>query len=301
MAIVSLLAAGIVHLLIAPDHMDHAPAHGLFFGFAGLMQIGWAFEFRRAPTRRIVQAGMALSGGMILLWALTQVAGAPFSPAPEPIDWSAVVSKLAEGFGMAALAVMAWRGQYAGGSSGGSSRRALAEGVGLALAACLVSYGGARATEPLLPQLAGPGHSHASHDGPDNAVLSNSMLITSAWVRPPALIGGNGAAYLSITNFTGKDDTLLSVTTSVAARTQLDRSTAAARDVSQTALIDSLPVPQGGPLILEPGGAEILLIGVTQDLADGQIVPISLHFKGAGQVDVRAEVVANFLPLTATP
>jgi hypothetical protein len=302
-----LLAAGIVHLLIAPQHMAHAPAHGLFLGFAGLMQIGWAFEFRSSPTRAMFRAGMALSGGMILLWCLTLAAGAPFVRTPDPLDWSAVSSKLAEAVGMAALAGMAWRGDFGGDGPPESRRRTLAGGLAAALIACLIAYGLGRAAEPLLPGLAeapgwGPGHVHASPGGPVNAVLKNGMLISGAWVRPPGAPGGSGAAYFSITNFTGQDDTLLEVTADIAERAQLIQTASAAGPVSQITLIDSLPVPTGGPLTLAPGGVEALLVGVNVDLAPGQRVALRLRFERAGVVEAQAEVVANPTPdLTPGP
>ena len=289
----ALLVAGIVHLLIAPVHMDHSPAHGIFFGFAGLMQLGWAVEFRASPTRRMLQVGIALSAGMVALWALTLVLGAPFAPAPEPIDWSVYASKIAEGIGAGALAVMGWRGEFAEGADGATARRTVTEGFGMALAVCIGSYGGAWLVEPFLPGLAeGPGHTHTSTAAPLNAVFSNGMLITGAWVRPPQSPGGNAALFFSITNLSGRDDTLVSVETTSASRAQIAQSIPLAGDLAQTALVASLPVGQSGPLIFGPGGDSVLLVGLNGTLRPGQIVAVRLTFQRAGPVEVKAEVVA---------
>ena len=37
-AAVSMVAAGLIHLAIAPLHWGHAPAHGLFFAVSGLAE-----------------------------------------------------------------------------------------------------------------------------------------------------------------------------------------------------------------------------------------------------------------------
>lgn len=142
-----------MHLLIAPTHAGHALAHSIYFGFAGMMEFGWAVEFWRDRSRRMYLAGMALAVGLVLLWALTRIAGAPFATEPEPIDASAIMCKASEIVGAAALAILAWQGRLFANKPGRSRTRTLAEALGLALAVCLLSYGLGRVAEPLLPGL----------------------------------------------------------------------------------------------------------------------------------------------------
>jgi hypothetical protein len=47
---VTIALAGLVHLLIVPAHYAHAPAHGIFFALAGIVQITWAVAFWRRPS-----------------------------------------------------------------------------------------------------------------------------------------------------------------------------------------------------------------------------------------------------------
>lgn len=66
-AIIAVAIAGMIHLLISPSHLAHAPAHGIFFGLSGLAQVVWAMVYWRYPSKIAFYAGFALTGGMIVL------------------------------------------------------------------------------------------------------------------------------------------------------------------------------------------------------------------------------------------
>jgi hypothetical protein len=160
-AIIAVAIAGMIHLLISPSHLAHAPAHGIFFALSGLAQVVWAMVYWRYPSKMTFYAGFALTGGMIVLWLLSQILGAPFAQAPEPLDAGAMSSKLAELIALAALvalsrahkkAALAWR------------QLVIAEALGIALVFGLFSYGVGQATEPLFPSLM-----HVGGDAHDNS------------------------------------------------------------------------------------------------------------------------------------
>ena len=102
-SIAAIAIAGLVHMGIAPGLLSHAPAHGIFFGLAGVAQVAWALTFWRVRSSELTWTGMALSGGLIVLWVSTRVMPAPFEPTPHMIDWSLVVTKVAEFIGFIAL------------------------------------------------------------------------------------------------------------------------------------------------------------------------------------------------------
>jgi periplasmic copper chaperone A len=49
-------------------------------------------------------------------------------------------------------------------------------------------------------------------------------------------------------------------------------------------------IPAGGRLAMHPGGAHIMLLGLTQALRPGDTVPLVLIFQRAGPVAVEAVV-----------
>ena len=106
--VAAILVAGLVHIFIFPSHFAHAPAHGIFFSLLGAAQLGWAFAFSRHASSKLRWMGMALSGGIVVLWILTQVV-TPFIP--NPIDSAVVVSKISEMIAFVALVGLAWQGQ----------------------------------------------------------------------------------------------------------------------------------------------------------------------------------------------
>ena len=95
-SIAAIAVAGLVHLGIAPGQLSHAPAHGIFFGLAGVAQVAWAFAFWRVQSSTLTWSGIALSGGLIILWLSTRVMPTPFEPTTHMIDWSLMVTKASE-------------------------------------------------------------------------------------------------------------------------------------------------------------------------------------------------------------
>ncbi|MCG8463196.1 MAG: hypothetical protein MI919_43500, partial [Holophagales bacterium] len=180
-AMAAMALAGGLHLAIAPIHFEHAPAHGLFFGILGAAQVFWVIlaaiwlglAFLRpgaAPFSpdgglpgRLRYSGLALAGGAVVLWLMTQGVRAPFAAEPEPIDGPTILSKLAELIATFALL----------GPSGRFRRiRAQARHGVAAVAAGLVMWSGGLFAEGQLPGLASePGPSHEHGIGPDGERL----------------------------------------------------------------------------------------------------------------------------------
>jgi hypothetical protein len=154
--------AGAVHLVLAPQHFAHAPAHGLFFAAAGAAEIAWAILFLNRPTKQVYYAGLALAGGLVALWAITRVLPAPFHGTAEPIDLGGIVCKISELVGLGALLMIAAQGGIAG-----IRRQAIGRLAGMAVllaaAAGGLGYGLGFAAEPLFPSLAGDAHSEDEH------------------------------------------------------------------------------------------------------------------------------------------
>lgn len=102
-ASVFMIAAGLIHLLIAPLHWAHAPAHGLFFALSGLAEVAWGIAFWRKPSPVMNRIGVVMAGGLITLWVITRLLPAPFGDEPGGIEIIGITSKLMEGLGLAAL------------------------------------------------------------------------------------------------------------------------------------------------------------------------------------------------------
>ena len=47
---IATIVAGVIHLVIIPEHWEHAPAHGIFFLVVGIVQIVWGIAIWRKPS-----------------------------------------------------------------------------------------------------------------------------------------------------------------------------------------------------------------------------------------------------------
>lgn len=101
-----------------------------------------------------------------------------------------------------------------------------------------------------------------------------------------------GAAPLSLLmqNHGRVDDRLLGGSTAAADRvdfhdSQLDHGV---RQMLPTA--EGITIPAGGTLILEPASDHLMLVGLREDLIQGQTFPLTLRFARAGEVTVTVRV-----------
>ncbi len=113
--------------------------------------------------------------------------------------------------------------------------------------------------------------------------------VSDAWARP-AVQGGTGAAYMTISNPGGSADTLLSASSPAAASVELHRTMTDASGMTGMSPIDRLEIPAGGSVSLAPGGYHLMMMGLSAPLEAGSTVEIELVFEHAGKVVVQAEV-----------
>lgn len=167
-ASLSLAVAGIIHLVLSPEHYSHAPAHGLFFAGAGVAQIIWAYAFWRQPTERLYYIGLVLAGGLVVLWILTRFLPAPFHHLPETIDIGGIACKISELVSFGALLALAAQGSIVG-LRKQTTLRLLGVALVLSLVVGGVTYVAAKAAEPLFPSLGAPRHENdADHHEEDS-------------------------------------------------------------------------------------------------------------------------------------
>jgi hypothetical protein len=159
-AAILLLLSGIIHLLIIPHHWQHAPAHGIFMGIIGVIEIIWAVVFWLKPTNILAQAGVIISVGCITLWGITRIFPAPFGQGPEEVDVSGIITKVLEGIAAIVLVIDIIQAV----SSSHNRYRVWQAIIAIILLAGFLGFGayeGARASEPFFPTLvASETHEH---------------------------------------------------------------------------------------------------------------------------------------------
>jgi hypothetical protein len=171
-SIVTIALAGLVHLLIVPAHYAHAPAHGIFFALASIVQIAWAVAFWRRPSLTLYRAGLAVSGGLVVLWAFTLALPAPFGGhGASSIDASAIVCKASELIGLISLVALAAYGGQLAIFGQVSVPKLVVEALVVSMIVGAGSFGLAKAAEPLFPGLGHVGeygHNHEDNQANDH-------------------------------------------------------------------------------------------------------------------------------------
>ena len=119
--------------------------------------------------------------------------------------------------------------------------------------------------------------------------LAGPISVQQAWARATPPGASNGAVYLTIRN-SGAADTLIGASSHAAAEKveihthQNDNGVMRMRQVPQVA------IPAKAMVTFQPHANHVMLLGLKQPLGLGDKLPLSLHFKKAGEVKTEVTV-----------
>ena len=117
-----------------------------------------------------------------------------------------------------------------------------------------------------------------------------NIAVTDAWARATVTGQSGSAAYMTIGNTGDGSDRLLSAG-SPGAAASLHSSSSEGGVMRMRALPDGLEIPAGAKVNLQPGGAHIMLTGLSAPLATGSQFPLTLKFERSGQRKISVRVV----------
>lgn len=122
-------------------------------------------------------------------------------------------------------------------------------------------------------------------------IKAGDLVIRQVWSRATFASGANGAVYLEIDNNGAAADRLVDVASPVAGMAHL-HTTEMQGDMASMKAMDGLDIPAGGKVVLKPQADHIMLMGLSQQLKQGNDFPLTLRFEKAGTVAVQAHVEA---------
>ena len=122
-----------------------------------------------------------------------------------------------------------------------------------------------------------------------NAHHHNAIEVNNPWVRalPPNM--KMTAAYMMIHNHSGMEDQLELVETPIAGVVETHM-VVKKDEVMSMKPVPHIPVPAMGVKELKPGGYHLMLIQLNKVPQKGEKVPMLLHFKHAGTMEITATV-----------
>ena len=115
------------------------------------------------------------------------------------------------------------------------------------------------------------------------------IAIDQPWARASLGNAPNSAAYMILQNTGAMPDRLIGGSTPVATQVQLHTHVMEG-GVAKMRPVDAIEVAPGQPTVLEPGGAHVMLQGLTQKLEEGTTMPLTLVFEHAGKVMLEVPV-----------
>ena len=121
--------------------------------------------------------------------------------------------------------------------------------------------------------------------------LAQGIEVHDAYAVQAMPGGPTAAAFMVIHNHGGPPDRLIDVRSDIAARTELHTHAADADGVMRMQRVEEgFDLPSDGEILLQRGGDHVMFMGLTEPLAEGQVIPVTLVFEAAGEVLVEVVV-----------
>ncbi|KPK63592.1 MAG: hypothetical protein AMS21_06610 [Gemmatimonas sp. SG8_38_2] len=118
---------------------------------------------------------------------------------------------------------------------------------------------------------------------------TTSIEVSQVYVTEPAM-GERAALYFTVVNRTANDDELIAVSTPIANVVEIHRTVQQGGSVRMEP-VTSLTLPGSGELRFAPGGYHVMLLEILESFTAGDYIDATLHFRYAGEIAVRGEVL----------
>jgi copper(I)-binding protein len=115
------------------------------------------------------------------------------------------------------------------------------------------------------------------------------VSVEDTWARPVPAAGGNGAVFMRLVNAGDEADQLVGGESPVAGTVEVHKTTME-EGVMKMEHIPGLEIPPNGEVLLKPGDYHVMLIEVSQSLAPGDTLPITLRFEKSGEIEMDVQV-----------
>ena len=120
------------------------------------------------------------------------------------------------------------------------------------------------------------------------AFAADAPQISNPWSRATPGTATPGVAYLTITSPVA--DTLTGANTPIATSVELHETITTASGVGEMHSLDKVDLPAATPVIFDPNGKHLMLIGLKSALKSGDHYPLTLNFTHAGAVTVDVKI-----------
>lgn len=114
--------------------------------------------------------------------------------------------------------------------------------------------------------------------------VASEITLVEPYARAASPAAKSGAAFMEIVNTSGADDRLIAVEADVAKRIELHTHKMDGDVMKMVEVEGGILIPAGSSAILKRGGDHVMLMGLTEPLADGDMLEMTFIFENAGAV-----------------
>ena len=119
--------------------------------------------------------------------------------------------------------------------------------------------------------------------------ISNPISIEQPWARATPTGARTGAAYLTIINHGSTADRLIGASTPLAEKVQFHQESDD-NGVMRMRELSAVEIGPGASVTFKPGAMHIMVVGLKQQLKEGQTFSLDLQFDKAGKIDLQIPI-----------
>ncbi|VVT32827.1 Copper chaperone PCu(A)C [Roseovarius sp. EC-HK134] len=120
--------------------------------------------------------------------------------------------------------------------------------------------------------------------------LAQEIQVLDTYARSASPTAKTGAAFMLIENIGDTDDRLIGAVSPAAQRVELHTHIEESGVMKMVHVEEGFAITAGQTLVLERGGAHVMLMGLTESFEQGKIIPITLLFEKSGEIVVDVPV-----------
>lgn len=117
-----------------------------------------------------------------------------------------------------------------------------------------------------------------------------AFKVTDSYARSASPAAKTGAAFISLMNMSGTDDRLIGASSPAAKRVELHTHVENDGIMKMVHVEEGFPVEAGGMIMMQRGGQHVMMMGLNGSLEQDAMVPVTLTFEKAGQVEIMVPV-----------
>ena len=123
------------------------------------------------------------------------------------------------------------------------------------------------------------------------AWAEDAIMVMDPYARTSRPGAPTGAAFMGLMNQSSQDDRLIAVSSEVADRVELHTHLQDANGVMRMVEVeDGIAIAAGETHMLQRGGDHVMFMGRNRDLAQGDVISVTLTFEKAGDMTVEIPV-----------